>query len=203
MRDAEVGCGRCISGTSFMVSPLTLIVATSSATYSQQAAEMALATLQNIEIPGVEPPYSLQLSHSPQIAPSVPSKPLFPQYVKSKILNHPIQLCTPQKLFQWFRHAGPLVYVRVGVDLGFAERTCIFEYWDDVHAAYAQTHCRSLHTSLRGMKPFFLRIIVPTNLTCSVRPIESVARLSTDTSPLPRIWELLSMRMIFEEGSRG
>lgn len=138
-------------------------------TCSLYAAEMALATLQDTEIHEVQPAYKLKLSHSPSLLSSAPPHPLFPQYVKSKTSNHPILACTPQKLFEWFRYAGPLVYLRVNVNVGFPEPTVMLEYWDEVHAAYSHKNCRLLHPMLKNMKPFALRTIVPTNILCSVR----------------------------------
>ena len=90
------------------------------------------------------------------------------------MVNHPLLLCTAQKVFQWFRHAGPLVSVRVNVDIGFPERTCILEYWEEEDAQYARTHCHTLHSSLKGMQPFTLRTFNPATLLCSVCCIQQV-----------------------------
>ncbi|GJE93691.1 hypothetical protein PsYK624_098510 [Phanerochaete sordida] len=129
---------------------------------------MALATLQGIPVPNTNPRHNLKISHSPSLVSSVPFERLYSQYVKTKkVAGHPLLLCTAQKVFHWFRHAGPLVSVRVDVDIGFPGKTCVLEYWDEEHALYARAHCRFLHSSLHGMPPFILRTFSPTSLQCS------------------------------------
>ena len=131
-------------------------------------AEMALATLQGFQIPASTPPITLSLSYSEQLDSPYPSAPIFPQYIKAE-KTHPLYSASPQQLFSWFRSAGPLVEVRASVDVGQGGLTCTVQYWEESHAKFARDNSGNLHTALRAMPAFRLRIFDPWDLYCSVR----------------------------------
>lgn len=137
--------------------------------YASSLAEMALATLQGALIPDILPPFHLTLSHTSMLGSSLPNERILPQFAKGTPKAHSIlSSVSPQTIFTWFRPAGPLVSVRVRVDLGFAYRTCTLEYWDENYARYARIHSRVLHPALADLKPFDLHTYDPTTLTCTV-----------------------------------
>lgn len=133
-------------------------------------AEMALATLQGTLLPRVTPPFLLDLSHSPQLDSTAPPDPLFPQYVHSDSADHPLYKASAQDIFRCFRAAGPLVSVRVNIDVGRAHPACVVEYWEEAHANHARASCRTLCMTLAAGSPqFTLRTYDPCNLYCAVR----------------------------------
>lgn len=132
-------------------------------------AEMALATLQGAIVPGVTPPFCLALSHSPSLEECLPEDRLFHQFVKCTTnTRHVLYDSSAQDVFSWFRSAGPLVSVRVNVNVGHAYATCVLEYWEDTHAQYARTHCRMMHPALAAMDHFSLRTYNPCTIFCTV-----------------------------------
>jgi hypothetical protein len=130
---------------------------------------MALATLQGAIVPGTNPPFALQLSHSHLLLSTSPESPLFPQFVYADNKEHLLFSASAQDLFKWFRSAGPLVEIRVNLDVGRQGLVCAVQYWDKGHAKYAQNNCCKLHMVLEAMSPFTLRTYDPHNLYCSVR----------------------------------
>lgn len=135
------------------------------------SAEMALATLQGAVMPGVNPPWTVSLSHSPNLESPEP-RPyarLFPQFIKSATTPHPLlHGANPQTIFRWFRNAGPLVSVSMDVDVGHPERTTVIEYWDPEHANFARREKQAVHEDLSGSPAFTLRTFDPCNLYCAV-----------------------------------
>ena len=132
-------------------------------------AEMALATLQGLPVPGVEPPWHLSLSHSATLESPFPEKPLCAQFVKSIQGVHPLYSATAQEIFRWFRNAGPLVFVRVNVDVGYPQKTCLMEYWKEEDAQFAMENTRILHSGLKNKPAFNLRTITLWSVLCTVR----------------------------------
>ena len=133
------------------------------------SAEMALATLQGVIVPGFSPEFALRLSHSPTLEIASPQSPLFPQFIHSDVAGHPLRNASAQDVFRWFRSAGPLAEVRVGLNVGRRGPVCSVQYWDEDHAKYARSNCRTLHMVLEAMPAFALRTYDPCNLYCAVR----------------------------------
>lgn len=129
---------------------------------------MALATLQGTAIPGLDPPASLVLSHSPTLARPSPLDRLFPQFISVDKPDHPILSANASDIFRWFRKAGPLVSVDVRVNIGREHLASVVEYWEEGHADVARLNRRILHTDLERMPPFTLRTYDPCNLYCAV-----------------------------------
>ncbi|KIP03988.1 hypothetical protein PHLGIDRAFT_213976 [Phlebiopsis gigantea 11061_1 CR5-6] len=127
-------------------------------------AEMALATLNGVPVPNMDPPWNLTLSHTASLANALPTEPLCAQFVKASAGIHALRQSTAQDVFRWFRSAGPLVMVRTDVDVGYPQRTCMVQYWHETHASSALHHPRDLHIVLQKMPAFVLR----TFAQCSV-----------------------------------
>lgn len=153
---------------------------------ANRLAEMALATLQGVQVPGANPPIALALSHAPELSVAAPPLPLLSQFVQSDLVDHPLRKASPQDVFRWFRGSGPLVSVRTDVDVGHKNRTCVIEHWEEEHAIYAKTQRKSLHAALKAMPGFTLRIFDPCNLYCAVSEsrIPSPAIQTNSRSPL-------------------
>ncbi|KAI0793089.1 hypothetical protein BC629DRAFT_347750 [Irpex lacteus] len=131
-------------------------------------AEMALATMQGALVADHTPPWKMVLSHSPSLDHPTPSAPFFPQYLQTTPAFFTPDL-TPQLLFRWFRTAGPLVSVRMNVDVGSMKGTAVVEYWHESHANAARLKENALHTKTRTRPKFVLRTFDPCSLHCSVR----------------------------------
>lgn len=154
-------------------------------------AEMALATLQGAALPGVHPPFILNLSHSPLLQSATPTHRLLPQFVHTDMGNHPVLDFTAQQAFQYFRQAGPLVSVHVDVDVGRGRRTCVVEYWHEEHANHARLNARMLQADTEEppkVLPFFcLRTYDPCNLWFHSNWVQiSLWRISIRTSACSR-----------------
>ncbi len=131
------------------------------------AAEMALATLQGAPIPGLAAPsLTLSLSHSPTLEEPVPEKPILPQFAKTATGKYRVQTANAQQAFTWFRHAGPLVTVRVNVDVGYSHFTCVLEFWEASHAITAAKAVKDISESIH--EQFTLQTFDPFNLYCAV-----------------------------------
>jgi hypothetical protein len=129
---------------------------------------MALATLQGATL-DVNPPYQMTLSHLPTLPPALPVNRILPQFVK--VDNGPGHIGEPvssQKLFTWFRAAGPLVSVRQDVNVGYSQSAIVVEYWDEQHANFARLEKNALYEELRDRPAFVLRTYDPCNLYYAV-----------------------------------
>lgn len=129
---------------------------------------MALATLQDAVVPAVTPIWRLSLSHSPDLVNVLPHwhEPLFPQFIKNVNTPYPLlHEASPQTLFKVFRDAGPLVSIRVGEDVGYAQSATVIEFWDDKHANVARNKNPALQENI---PPFTLRTFNPCKLYCAV-----------------------------------
>ncbi len=140
---------------------------------------MALATLQGMPVPGLSPPWSLALSHSPFLQEPLPERPLLPLFVKTDVATHAVLIANAQTVFTWFRATGPLVTVRVGVDVGYAHPTCVLEYWEEQHAQTARLRGQDISMFTRGTMPFTLRVFDPLKLYCAVSYIRVRATASS------------------------
>lgn len=149
---------------------------------------MALATLQDTCVPGVNPPLKISLSHSPTLASSLPQDRLLCQFVQMPTNpGHPVlHGASPQNLFEIFRNAGPLVAVRVGVDVGYPQPVCTVEYWKEEHANHARQAMRTIHESTRQSPQFMLRTFNPCKLYCTVSPFQISYASEAEQSPEPR-----------------
>lgn len=121
------------------------------------SAEMALATLNGVPVPGLDPPWTLTLSHTSSLDSALPKEPLCAQYVKVPSGSHVLQRRSAQDIFRFFRVAGPLVLVQTNIDVGYPNPTCVVEYWEEEHALYALRNARTLHPTFLGMPTFVLR----------------------------------------------
>lgn len=132
-------------------------------------AEMALATMQETLIIKPMPQWTMILSHSPTLASTAPSDSMLSQYLRTDPSFFTSNM-TPQLLFKCFRPAGPLVSVRMNVDVGNKERTAVVQYWNERHANSARMRKNGLHKKIqRGTRPpFSLRTFDPCILHCSV-----------------------------------
>lgn len=131
-------------------------------------AEMALATMQGALVTNHTPPWKMVLSHSPTLASSTPSVSIFSQYLQTCPGFFTPDLTT-QLLFRFFRPAGPLVRVRMNVNVGSQKCTAVVEYWNESHANTARLHQNALHNRMRSRPAFSLRTFDPCSLHCSVR----------------------------------
>ena len=133
------------------------------------AAEMALATLVGTRVPGVEPPWFLNLWATPALTPSMPKKPLLPLFFFLKrewLISHSLDA---QTVFQWFRRAGPVLAVHLNVDIGYEQPACLVEYYLPEHQQAARKAGISIHRDVvDAVRPPF-RVIDPWNLYCVVR----------------------------------
>ncbi|KIP03989.1 hypothetical protein PHLGIDRAFT_494959 [Phlebiopsis gigantea 11061_1 CR5-6] len=86
-------------------------------------AEMALATLNGLPVPDMDPPWNLALSHTDSLENALPTEPLCAQFVKVPGGTHPLLNASAQEAFEWFRSAGPLVAVRTNVNVGYPQLT--------------------------------------------------------------------------------
>ena len=134
-------------------------------------AEMALATLNGLPVPNTDPPWVLTLSHSSSLESAFPKKPLCAQFVKAPSKSHVLLNATAQDIFRWFRSAGPLVMIQTNVDVGYPNRTCVVQYWNEEHALTALTKPRSLHSIFTDLPQFTLRTFAQCSVLGSVRGI--------------------------------
>lgn len=164
---------------------------------------MALATLQDALVPGVSPPWRLSLTYSSELKSSLPQERLFPQFIKSAVTPHPaLDDANPQTLFRIFRNAGPLVSVRVGVNVGYPQPSAVVEYWNEEHANYARKQKQSLHETTRDSPPFLLRTFDPCNLYCAVSKFNRIATIYCSTrvcKNLESTYQLEDMKGIFSK----
>ena len=131
---------------------------------------MALATLQGATVRVENSTYSLSLSHSPTLQRNLPQNSPYPQFIEGEADGHHLlHNASPQDIFKWFRHAGPLMSVNAGVRVGRNLTTCVIQYWDAVQAEYAERNCCTMNPELDNMAPFTLRTYDPCKLLCSVR----------------------------------
>ena len=134
---------------------------------------MALATLNGLPVPNMDPPWTLMLSHSSSLESAFPKEPLCAQFVKVPSKDHVLLNATAQDVFCWFRSAGPLVTVQTNVDVGYPNRTCVVQYWDEEHALSALTKPRSLHHSFEAVSQFTLRSFAQCSVLGSVGGVSS------------------------------
>ena len=137
-------------------------------------AEMALATLNGVPVPDLEPPWTLTLSHNSSLDSPFPSSPLCPQCAKftmdSEDPDHPLQHATAQQIFNWFRVVGPLVYVQKDVNVGYPSLTCVIQYWQEEDAVVAH---REAPYMFGDTFAFTLRTFVPWAVSAAVGGIVS------------------------------
>lgn len=133
-------------------------------------AEMALATLQGVQIPGAFPPLRLVLSHTAGREQFGSQSTLYPQFIKFSDANKPhiLRNTSAQEVFRWFRNAGPLASVKVAEDVGDSQKTCILQYYKEEHARFAQSKCNLIHSALKSTGEFSLRTFIPNCLIISV-----------------------------------
>lgn len=133
-------------------------------------AEMALATLQGVQIPGAFPPLRLVLSHTADPEQMGSQSTLYPQFIKFSDANKPhiLRNTSAQEVFRWFRNAGPLASVKVAEDVGNSQKTCILQYYKEEHARFAQSKCNLIHSALKSTGEFSLRTFIPNCLIISV-----------------------------------
>ena len=149
---------------------------------------MALATLQGTLVTDVKPPWKMVLSHSPTLEPSLPSQRIFSQYIRLNGIPYNLtEGVTPQRVFRWFRSAGPLVSVRTNVDVGYAQRAIVLEFWNEAHAKLARKLKNAVHADLRNILEFSLRTFDPYTLHCTVWISWNIHQLSTDLAH-GRVW---------------
>ena len=134
---------------------------------------MALATLFGVEVTNSGPqPWTLILSHSPLLEPPLPKVPILPLCVRPALggggIGRAWEDVDAQMVFTWFRNAGPLLSVRMNVDLGYEAPSCVLEYWKEEHAQMARQFGRDIHTGAQSMTDFILRVFDPWNLYCAV-----------------------------------
>lgn len=133
-------------------------------------AEMALATLQGVQIPGAFPPLRLVLSHTGDPEQPDSQSTLYPQFIEFNGANKPhiFRDASAQDVFRWFRNAGPLASVKVTEDVGGSQKTCILQYYKEEHARFAQSKCNLVHSALKSTGGFLLRTFIPNHLIISV-----------------------------------
>ncbi|KAI0811186.1 hypothetical protein BC629DRAFT_1037396 [Irpex lacteus] len=131
-------------------------------------AEMALATLHGHLVKTAYPIWILMLSHSPtaeEDSDMVFDRP-FPQYMKMEPDSCLGDAFDMRSAFRCLRTAGPLVSVRVDVDVGEQQRTIVVQYFKEEHANFARQMGNALHKRLRQCK-FTLQSFDPCSLHCS------------------------------------
>lgn len=129
---------------------------------------MALATMSGMQVPDVNPPWHLVLSHSPSLVETLPKVPVLPFFLRQTDNEQPFRMKhDAQAVFCWFRRAGPLVSVRLDVDVGYEGRACVVQFWHDQHAVYARSLGLEIHPFTRTLN-FDLQVYNPWNLYCAV-----------------------------------
>lgn len=126
--------------------------------------------MQGAVVEELVPPWTVTLSHSPTLISDTTSIPILPQYLQAE--PGFFKDVTAQLLFRCFRNVGPLVSVRMNVDIlvGDQRRTAVVEYWKEEHANSARLLKNTMHKSLKTRPAFSLRTYDPYRLRCSVRP---------------------------------
>ncbi|GJE92592.1 hypothetical protein PsYK624_087470 [Phanerochaete sordida] len=146
-------------------------------------AEMALATVQSLQIPGISPPCLLTISPTLTLVGILPPKPIVVLYVKPSFSgpHTSLQAASAQQLFEYFRPAGPLALVHTDIDVGAERRTCAVEYWDLDDAQYAVNQRHSLHSALQRVPGYTLCPVYPYGVLCtnlgSIRKADLLAAL--------------------------
>lgn len=140
-------------------------------------AEMALATVQGLEIPGTTPPCVLTLSHTTSLDGILPQLPIVAQYVRPSFSEpHPLQAASAQQLFEYYRPAGPLFLIHTNFDVGHGRRTCVIEFWDIQDAGTAEAQRHGLHPALHTVAAYNLRAFYPYGiLITNIGPSERAA----------------------------
>lgn len=118
------------------------------------------------------PQWTMILSHSPTLATPRPSDSILSQYLQTNS-DFFTSKTTPQVLFKYFRKAGPLVSVRMNVDIGNKKRAAVVKYWNEKDANAARIKKNTLHSMLRSRPAFSLRTFDPHRLRYSVRRVQS------------------------------
>lgn len=131
-------------------------------------AELALATMQESVIQDAVSPWIMVLSHCPTLESAIPSALMYSQYLQADPAFFSSEVTT-QLLFRYFRTAGPLVSVRMNVEIGGGKRTATVEYWNELHANEARNARNALHKKMRNRPAFSMRTYDPRSLRCSVR----------------------------------
>lgn len=142
---------------------------------------MALATLQGEPVDGVNPPWSLVLSHSPTLESALPTCRRWPQRVVPDLL--PGQMwpgaITSQAIFRWFRSVGPLVSVRINMSMGNSQNATVIEYWNKAHSDIAGAAPNLVHSAILYSIPriprLTLRFFDPCTVRCSVSSLGNLA----------------------------
>ena len=134
------------------------------------SAEMALATMNGLPVPGLDPPWTLTLSHTESLAETWPKGSVCAQFVKGGPTGiHALQATSAQQLFRIFRPIGPLVLIRTNVDVGYPQRTCVIQFWNEDDANCARIRpCPPLRHVISGMGSFTLRTFTWYSVLCSV-----------------------------------
>lgn len=148
---------------------------------------MALATLNGLPVPGLNPPWVLVFSHTESLDSVLPKNPLCAQFVKGPTGIHALQVSSAQRIFQLFRSVGPLVSVRTSVDTGYPQRTCVVQYWNVQDADYARTTSLAFPEIVYTMGPFTLRTFTQYSILCSVGGLLQLVRHIPPTESCARI----------------
>ena len=129
---------------------------------------MALVTMSGMQVESISPPWHLHLSHSSLLEDSLPEDPVLPLFLKCTHSERPFTIKhDAQTVFGWFRWAGPLVSVRLNVDIGYEDAACVIQYWDEAHADLAKKMVPNIHLFTPRLK-FTLHAYDPWNLYCTV-----------------------------------
>ncbi|KAF7798254.1 hypothetical protein EIP86_009471 [Pleurotus ostreatoroseus] len=95
--------------------------------------------MSGMQVEGISPPWHLHLSHSPLLEDSLPDNPVLPLFLKCPDTERPFTVKhDAQAVFCWFRRAGPLVSIRLNVDVGYEDSACVIQYWDKSYADFAR-----------------------------------------------------------------
>ncbi|KAI0793062.1 hypothetical protein BC629DRAFT_343333 [Irpex lacteus] len=141
-------------------------------------AEKALATMHETMTVKSKPVWRMILSHSATLATPAPLDPILSQYLHTDPTF--FTKVKAQEIFQLFRQAGPLVSVRLNVDIGNNVKTAIVQYWYEDHANTARIKYTTMHKKKKQRPPFSLRTFDPCGLHCSVSCIHVSHRAFPD-----------------------
>ncbi|KAI0793061.1 hypothetical protein BC629DRAFT_343436 [Irpex lacteus] len=124
--------------------------------------------MQETLVAQTKPHWTMILSHSPILATAAPSDPILSQYLQTDPSFFASKV-KPQRLFNLFRQAGPVVSVRMNVHVGNKGQTAVVQYWYGEHADAARTTFNTLPGNLKKQKlpPFSLRTFDPCSICCS------------------------------------
>ena len=135
---------------------------------TRHTAEQALATLQDFPISS--PVFHLELSPYASDSLAIPLLPL-PQFIKCNPA-HPFLHMNAQELFALFRAAGPLVSLRVEVQVGYPNLVPVIHYWNIQDSRNAANILAFICAQREERMPIFLQTYNPCNLYLPVRNAE-------------------------------